>query len=124
MVALGQWMLEQACRDMASWRRQDGDDVPDKVSLKVSRSQLASAERLADQIWGALLTASLAPECLQIEISELEVVRDGGSVRRLLGRLNKEGVDFSLVEFGAGHGTLSIIREAPFNVIEVDRSLA
>lgn len=124
MVALGQWTLEQACRDMTSWRRRDAAGVPTKVSLKVSRSQLAGAERLADQIWGALLSASLPPGCLQIEISELEVIRDAAGVRRLVGQLGKEGVNFGLVEFGAGHGTLSILREVPFDVIEVDRSFA
>ena len=124
MVALGQWTLEQACRDMASWRRQGVDCVPVKVSLKVSRSQIAGGDRLADQIWGALLAASLPPECLQIELSELQVVRDATEVRRLVGRLGKEGVPFALVEFGAGHGTLSILRDVPFNVIEVDRSFA
>lgn len=124
MVALGQWLLEQACRDMASWRRQGPDDAPLKVSLKVLRSQLAGAERLADQIWGALLAASLPPECLQIEISEPEVMRNAAGVRRLLGRLGKEGVQFALVEFGAGRSTLSVLREATFNVIEIDRSLS
>jgi len=124
MVALGQWMLEQACRDMASWRRQDADCVPLKVSLKVSRSQIAGAERLADQIWGSLLAASLPPECLQIELSEVQVVRDGAEVRRLVAQLGREGVQFALVDFGTGHGTLSILREVPFNVIEVDRSFA
>jgi diguanylate cyclase (GGDEF)-like protein len=124
MVALGQWALEQACRDMASWRRQGIDTAGMKVSLKVSRSQIAGGDRLADQIWGALLAASLLPGCLQIEISELEVMRDAAGVRRLLGHLGKEGVHFALVEFGAGHGALSILREAPFDVIEVDRSFA
>jgi len=70
------------------------------------------------------LAASLPPECLQIELSELQVVRDAAEVRRLVGRLGREGVHFALVEFGAGHGTLSILREVPFNVIEVDRSFA
>ncbi len=124
MVALGQWMLEQACRDMTSWRCRDVHGIPTRVSLKVSRSQLAGADRLAEQIRSALLSASLPPGCLQIEIPEREVIRDAAGVRRLVGQLGKEGVQFALVDFGAGHGTLSILREVPFDVIEVDGSFA
>jgi diguanylate cyclase (GGDEF)-like protein len=124
MAALGQWTLEQACREVAGRGSPGGDGTLPKVSLKVSRSQIAGADRLADQIWGALLSASLPPQCLQIEISEHEVIRHAAEVRRLVGRLAKEGIHFALVEFGAGHGSLALLREVAFNVIEIDRSFA
>jgi Amt family ammonium transporter len=122
MVALGQWILERACRDMADWRRQNVESAPAKISLRVSRSQLAGADRLADQIRGTLRSASLPANCLQIEVSESQVLRDPANVSRLLLQLGQEGVALALCEFGAGHGTLSTLREFPFDVIKVDHS--
>lgn len=122
MVALGQWMLEQACRDMASWRREGVELAPAKISLRVSRSQLAGADRLAEQIRCTLQTAALPSNCLQIEVSELEIMRDATSVGRLLAQMGADGVQLALVDFGAGHGTLSVLRQYPFDVIKVDRS--
>jgi len=124
MVALGQWMLEQACRDMSNWRREGVGQAPAKISLRVSRSQLAGADRLAEQIRGTLRKASLPSNCLQIEVPESEVIRDSASVRRLLAQLGADGVQLALVDFGAGHGTLSVLRQYPFDVIKVDRSFA
>jgi diguanylate cyclase (GGDEF)-like protein len=122
MVALGQWILERACRDLSNWREQCPEKAPAKISLKASRSQLVGADRLADQIRNTLQAASLPANCLQIEVSELEILRDAASVRRLLSLLGEEGVAQALSEFGAGHGTLSTLREFPFDVIKVDHS--
>ncbi len=60
MLALGQWMLEEAVRSMVSWRRRDGERAPARISLGISHSELARVDRLIEQILGTLRSAAIA----------------------------------------------------------------
>jgi diguanylate cyclase (GGDEF)-like protein/PAS domain S-box-containing protein len=120
MLALGQWMLEEAVRSMVSWRRRDGERAPARISVGISHSELARVDRLIERILVTLRSAGLPAECLQIELSERELMRDGESVRRLLAQLQQQGVKLALRDFGAGHCSLSVLREFPFDTIKID----
>ena len=122
MSALGPWMLEEACRALADWRRQDLERAPAKISLGISYSELVRVDRFVEQVCGTLRTTKLPAQCLQIEVSEREVMRDAESVRRLLTRLQREGVKLALRDFGAGHCSFSLLRELPFDTIKIDRA--
>jgi len=122
MSALGPWMLEKACRALADWRRQDLERAPAKISLGISYSELVRVDRFVEQVCGTLRTTKLPAQCLQIEVSEREVMRDAESVRRLLTRLQREGVKLALRDFGAGHCSFSLLRELPFDTIKIDRA--
>jgi diguanylate cyclase (GGDEF)-like protein len=121
--ALAQWMLEQCCRCMAAWREMDLEHAPQIVSISVSRFVMAIGERLAQVIANALQSASVPAHCLQIELSEPDVVSAGGTLRRCVDELHQQGVNLVLRDFGTGHGSLSILREYPFGTIKMTRSL-
>ena len=123
MVALGQWMLQEACQAMAGWRA-GSDNMPTRVGLRISRSDLARVDKFIEQVRGALESVALPARCLQLEISELELVQDAQSVSRLMTGLQGLGVTLGLRDFGAGHCSLSMLREFPFDAIKIDRSLA
>ena len=122
MGALGPWMLDEACRALADWRRQDLERAPVKISLSISHSELARVDRFIEQVCGTLRTRSLPAQCLQIEVSEREVMRDAEGVERLLTELQRRGVKFALRDFGAGHCSLSLLRRLPFDTIKIDQA--
>jgi len=122
MGALGPWMLDEACRALADWRRQDPERAPVKISLSISHSELARVDRFIEQVRGTLRTTLLPAQCLQIEVSEREVMRDAENVRRLLTELQRQGVKLALRDFGAGHCSLSVLREFPFDTVKIDRT--
>ena len=122
MGALGPWMLDEACRALAHWRRQDSERAPAKISLSISHSELARVDRFIEQVRGTLRSTALPAQCLQIEVSEREVMRDIESVRRLLTELQRQGVKLALRDFGAGHCSLSVLRELPFDTVKIDRA--
>jgi len=122
MVALGPWMLDEACRALACWQQQDAERAPARISLSISHSGLARVDRFIEQVRGTLRSAALPAHCLQIEVSEREVMREGENVRRLLTELQRQGVKLALRDFGAGHCSLAVLREFPFDTIKIDRA--
>jgi diguanylate cyclase len=78
-------------------------------------------DRFIEQVRSTLRTRTLPAQCLQIEVSEQEVMRDPESVQRLLTELQRQGVKLALRDFGAGHCSLSVLREFPFDTIKIDR---
>ena len=123
MVALGQWVLQEACQAMAGWRA-GTEKMPARVSLRISRSDLARVDKFVEQVCGTLESIGLPPHCLQLEVSEFELVQDAQSVSRLMTGLQELGVTLGLRDFGAGHCSLSVLREFPFDTIKIDRSFA
>jgi len=122
MGALGPWMLDEACRALTQWRRQDLERAPAKISLSISHSELARVDRFIEQVCGTLRATALPAQCLQIEVSERDVMRDAEGVRRLLTELQSRGVKLALRDFGAGHCSLSVLREYPFDTVKIDRA--
>src|SRR5262249_17398045 len=70
LAALGEWVLEQACQDMASWRAANAADVPETVNVNLWRPQLGLGDRLIRQLQALLQATALPPGSLQLEISE------------------------------------------------------
>lgn len=122
MGALGPWILDEACRALAQWRRQDLERAPAKISLSISHSELARVDRFIEQVTGTLRATGLPAQCLQLEVSEREVMRGAENVQRLLTELQRQGVKLALRDFGAGHCSLSVLREFPFDTVKIDRA--
>ena len=66
IVAVGQWVLENACRAMIEWQKRDPRNAPAMVSVNISRAELALGSRLLEQVQGALEAVGLPPNCLQL----------------------------------------------------------
>jgi diguanylate cyclase (GGDEF)-like protein len=115
MEEMGEAMLRRACKACAGW--------PDEVSVSVnlSSTQFRSGN-LENTILSALAAAQLAPERLDLEITESTLLEDRGDTRRTLQSLRAQGMRVSLDDFGTGYSSLSYLLSFPLDRIKIDRS--
>jgi diguanylate cyclase (GGDEF)-like protein len=115
ITRLGEWVLRTACADASSWP----GDV--RIAVNVSPVQLKRQD-LAQQVMSALAATELAPNRLEIEITESTFIQNVESTLATLHRLHKLGVRISMDDFGTGHSSLSHLRSFPFDKLKIDRS--
>jgi diguanylate cyclase (GGDEF)-like protein/PAS domain S-box-containing protein len=122
IVALGEWVLHEACSQLATWRAAGTAGPQLRVAVNVSGRQL-SHPGLPETVAAALTAAGLDPSRLCLEITESALVRDTGVALATLRALQALGVGIALDDFGVGFSSLSRIRELPaVDVIKIDRS--
>jgi EAL domain-containing protein (putative c-di-GMP-specific phosphodiesterase class I) len=107
---------------MIKWRNTDPHHAPDMISVNISRAEIALGNRLLEQVRSTLAAVGLPPECLQLEVTEREVMRNPQAARELLHNLRHFGVKLAMDDFGTGTSSLSLLRGYPFNTIKIDRS--
>jgi len=118
IVPIGQWVLEQACRQIAAWRAEGFDPPP--VAVNVSPVQLLHqplAELLAPLLrWGT------PRHLIELEITETAMMDLLRSSANLLADLRASGVKIAIDDFGTGHSSLGNLRRLPINVFKIDKS--
>ena len=122
IVALGHWVQKEACRAMARWQQQAPSRAPHTVSVNISRAELTLGKALLDQLRETLDSAALPAHCLQLEITEREVMRQPESAHKLLKELQSLGVQIAMDDFGTGTSSLGVLRNFSFNTIKIDRA--
>jgi diguanylate cyclase (GGDEF)-like protein/PAS domain S-box-containing protein len=122
VVALGQWVLNQSCAQLARWRREDPARAPEYVSVNLSRAELALGQRLHAQVQRTLAAHELPGGCLQLEVTEREVMRNPTEALALMKSLQALGVRIAMDDFGTGTSSLAFLRDYPFNTIKIDRT--
>lgn len=115
MEPLGEWILEKACTDAASWP----DNI--KVAVNLSAVQFRSG-KLFDVILCALLESELPPERLELEITESVLMQNTESYSVVLQQLKNIGISIVLDDFGTGYSSLSYMTTFPFDKIKIDKS--
>jgi diguanylate cyclase (GGDEF)-like protein len=115
IVKIGDWVLNTACAAAASW---PGDLV---VAVNVSPLQF-KADTLLETVSAALARSGLAPQRLELEITEGALLADTDKVLATLHALRALGVQISMDDFGTGYSSLSYLQKFPFNKIKIDRS--
>lgn len=113
---LNEELLNRSLREVRNW--------PDgiRLSFNLSAIQLASGDT-AEKVLAALQTAKVAPDRLQVEVTETALLADFATARSNLSRLRSEGVLVVLDDFGAGYSSISYLREIEFDQIKLDGSL-
>ena len=113
--ALGDWALKQACVDAAS--------LPGhvKVSVNVSASQFSNPGFVA-LVAQALAHSELAPERLELELTESIFLGDHEATEQMFNALKLLGVRLVLDDFGTGYSSLAYLQHAPFDKIKIDKS--
>ena len=115
---LGDWVLRTACKVAAAWPVPLGAP-PLQIAVNVSPVQLRERRALFASIADALATSGLAPERLEIEITESALI---GDARDTLLGIKALGVSLSLDDFGTGYSSLSQLAHYPFDRLKIDRS--
>lgn len=115
IVPLGEWVLRSACATAAMW--------PDFVKVAVNLSPVQFRSRgLVAMVTSALAAAGLAPQRLELEVTETALLEDDEATVAVLRQLRALGVRVSLDDFGVGYSALGYLRKFPFDTIKIDRS--
>ena len=121
IVELDSWVLAQAAKDAAGWRR-DPASADLILFVNVSGRHLLSGE-LPAHLQQALSASGLEPRSLVLEIAETALPTDAAAVARELTSLRATGVRIALDGFGTGSTSLSMLRTLPLDVLKIDRTL-
>lgn len=111
---IGTWVLNHACYQAAQW---DGLGV----CVNVSVIQLQQGQ-FVDIVKKALASSSLAPEFLNIEITESVFASDLAFISKQIKRLQAIGVKVSMDDFGTGYSSLSVMQDLAVDIVKIDRS--
>ncbi len=118
IVAIGTWVLSEACRQAALWR---DAGRPIRVAVNVSALQFVRPD-FFETVEQALNEAGLAPGLLEVELTESLVMRDPGESARQMEKLRALGVRVAVDDFGTGYSSLSYLHRLPIDVLKIDRS--
>ncbi|ANY81746.1 hypothetical protein BB934_11640 [Microvirga ossetica] len=112
---LGDWIIEEACREAASW--------PRDINVAVNLSPIQFRNRgLVQSVTRALAVSGLAPHRLELEITESVLLQDSETTVSTLHQLRRLGVRIAMDDFGTGYSSLSYLRSFPFDKIKIDQS--
>ena len=115
IVPLGEWVIRKACAEAASW--------PEHIRLSVNLSSVQfRTGNLVDIVTGALVDSGLAPERLELEITESVLLQKQAGILGLLQQLKSLGVAIVLDYVGTGYSSLSYLRMFPFDKVKIDKS--
>ncbi|KWI69876.1 putative bifunctional diguanylate cyclase/phosphodiesterase [Burkholderia ubonensis] len=118
IVAIGQWVLETACRQAAEWRRTIAPDLMMAVNLSPRQFH----DGLVESVDRCLAKAGLDPSALELEITEGLLMYDTDTVLPMLRALADMNVRISVDDFGTGYSSLSYLKRFPLHNLKVDRS--
>lgn len=116
---LGDWALQEAARQMASWRRR-GVPVP-RVAVNLSPRQFDDPE-LVDRLERIIAVAGADNDWLELEITESAAMQQPERAIQILRQLRQRGLQVAMDDFGTGHSSLAMLCILPLNVLKLDRS--
>ena len=115
IVALGNWVVQKACNDAKKWPEEIG------VSVNISPTHLHHPS-ICDVLEEALRENRLAPERLEVEITELALWGNSGAGTETVRKICELGIRIAMDDFGTGYSSLSMLQETPFSRLKIDRS--
>jgi diguanylate cyclase (GGDEF)-like protein len=123
VVAIGNWVLDEALRTLAAWRADGCTDLRMAVNVSPRQFQaVVDGQDLADLIAAALARHRVPAAALEIEITEGLLVKNWTQTRPLLDRLHAAGVRIAMDDFGTGYSSLAYLRSFPFDALKIDGS--
>ena len=117
IVAIGRWVIEEACRQAAQWRSLG---LRMRVAVNISGHQLRQDD-LVEHIETALRHHGIPPGRLTCEITETVAMEDTAHTRQAFERLRQAGLHVSIDDFGTGHSSLAALRRLPVAELKIDR---
>ncbi|WP_052400656.1 putative bifunctional diguanylate cyclase/phosphodiesterase [Oceanobacillus jeddahense] len=117
---IGDWVLENVCRQLRSWKTKGYDLLP--VSINLSSSQFLQAD-FVDKFWAVLHTYQVEPAWIQIEITESLFIDNEKYVQQILKIMKENGIKIALDDFGTGYSSLAYLQKLDLDILKIDRSL-
>jgi len=119
ILSLGEWVLDEACRQLRAWD-DGGHDVP-TVAVNLSPLQFSSPA-LVDTVRETLARHALDPTRLTLEITETTAMRDADASVGILDELTRMGIRISIDDFGTGYSSLLYLKRLPATELKIDRA--
>jgi EAL domain-containing protein (putative c-di-GMP-specific phosphodiesterase class I) len=119
IVSMGEWALRRACAQAAEWRK--GGHATVRISVNVSALQFSRPDWV-ETVRRALRDSQLAPEALELEITESLLLDSAKETAANLVELRRLGVGVAIDDFGTGYSSLSYLHKLPISTLKVDQS--
>jgi EAL domain-containing protein (putative c-di-GMP-specific phosphodiesterase class I) len=120
ILPLGEWVLRQACAQLAAWA-----DQPETANIKLAVNVSARQFRQPDfvqQVLSVVERCRIEPSRLKIELTESMLVNDIEDIVSKMTQLKQRGVGFSLDDFGTGYSSLAYLKRLPLDQLKIDRA--
>jgi len=119
--ALGEWVLEQACRQLRYWQERFAAAMPLAISVNLSPLQLSQPD-LVERVSDTIQSTGIAPGSLHLEITESALIENSEVAIAVLRQFKSLGIPIYLDDFGTGYSSLSRLHELSVDVLKVDRT--
>ncbi|CAI8946435.1 MULTISPECIES: putative bifunctional diguanylate cyclase/phosphodiesterase [unclassified Pseudomonas] len=119
IIAIGEWVLDQACRQLRDWHDQGFSDL--RMAVNLSTVQLHHAE-LPRVVNNLLQMYRLPPRSLELEVTETGLMEDISTAAQHLLSLRRSGALIAIDDFGTGYSSLSYLKSLPLDKIKIDKS--
>jgi EAL domain-containing protein (putative c-di-GMP-specific phosphodiesterase class I) len=119
IVPIGKWVLRTACAQNVAWQKQGLPTV--SMAVNVSLRQLTD-NNLIDDIKAALNDSGMAPNLLELEITESMIMSNPAKMMDVLVRIKSLGVRLAVDDFGTGYSSLAQLKHFPIDTLKIDRS--
>ncbi len=119
IVPIGDWVLQQACRDLRRLQENLGPDFLVSVNLSARQFQQPN---VASRVRRAIESAGIRPASLEIEITETNAMQNAEATAETLRDLKKIGVSLSVDDFGTGYSSLDYLKRFPIDTLKLDQS--
>jgi diguanylate cyclase (GGDEF)-like protein/PAS domain S-box-containing protein len=119
IIPLGDWVIEEACRQLCAWKGEGISIVP--IAVNVSGLQLAQ-HGFAERLIGILSRFGIPPELIRLEVTESAVMLNEEQVTKQMSLLSEIGIQFSIDDFGTGYSSLNRLDKLPLSVLKIDRT--
>lgn len=119
ILAIGEWVLREACRQQQRWQQQTGREL--RMAVNVSMRQLKDPDFVA-MLGGVLQETSIDPRMLEIEVTESLMMDDSHGLAAVLRQVRSKGVAVAIDDFGTGYSSLSHLQRLPIDRLKIDRA--
>ena len=118
IVAIGAWVLEEACAQALAWRQ--SGLPPLKMAVNISARQFTA--KLPHIVSALLSRKGLPTDCLELELTESMLMHSSDAVITMMDELHEMGITLSLDDFGTGFSSLSYLKRFPIDTLKIDHS--
>ncbi len=118
IVPIGEWVLDEACRQMSEWRQFGSENW--SIAVNLSPLQFGHTG-LIQMLRDTLRRHGVEPRCLTLEVTESTAMRDVDTSMAILQQIYSMGVNISIDDFGTGYSSLLYLKRLPASELKIDR---